>query len=958
MDSGVWGLPPGIDFPRALVAGLRHWAEGRPPEVLARTTLILNTRRMARRVREVFAEAPPTLLPRIALLGELGGAPSGRAALLRKLDLARLVAELIAQRPDLAPQSATFALADSLARLLDEMEGEGVAVSAIADLDVGDVSGHWQRSRDFVALVAAHLQYGIDAPDPIAAQIAAWRTEPPTAPVIVAGSTGSRGATARLMDAVADLPTGFLLLPGFDFDLPDGAWPSPHDAMRGEDHPQFRFAALLHRLGLNPRDVRRWPGAVPDPARNRVVSLALRPAPVTDGWRRDGPGLGDLPRAMSDVSLIEAPSDRVEADAIALILRQAAADGMRAALVTPDRTLARRVTASLDRWGIRPDDSAGRPFALSAPGRFLRQVAGLVTETPSFAALLALLKHPLTGSGGDRGQHLLATRELELFARHDGRPVPDPATLRDWGARTDRSDWVAWLLQCLAHRLGPGADLADHLARHRGAAEAWAGGPAEGDHALWDAEAGAIARAEMDGLAHAAPHAPPVPPRAYRALIESVLSEAEPVREAAASHPNISIWGTLEARVQGAELVVLGSLNEGTWPAAPAPDPWLNRKLRREAGLLLPERQIGLAAHDFQQAMGAPRVILTRALRGADADTVPSRWLNRLTNLLNGLDTTRGPEAWEAMCDRGRTWITLAEAIDADLPSTSRARRPAPAPPTEARPRRLNVTEIRDLRRDPYAVYARRVLRLRPLPGLTPELDPLLRGIVVHRILHHVVKAGIDPKDRRARAAFMSMADEVLAADVHWPAARRVLRAILERASDWFLAGETSRRDGAAPLLLERTGEWAVPGTGTTLVGRPDRIDRRPDGGLVIWDYKTGEPPSKKQIRTFDRQLLLEALMAEAGAFGETSGPAAQIGYIRVGTKLNVVSYGSDEDIFDLEATRTDLVDLLRAYDAPDLGYSSRRAVETMDAAGDYDHLARFGEWDDSDAAHHMAVGG
>ena len=1033
---GVYGLPPGADFPRRLVEGLRARLAGAPPEALARVTLHVNTRRMQRRIREILAAEGALLLPRLGLvtdpgLAALPGLAPPVPPLRRRLELMQLVAGLIAADPSLAPRSAAFALADSLAALMDEMQGEGVTPAALAALDTAPHARHWQKSLAFVRLVERY--FGDAPPDPqarlraaVERLAAAWQAAPPAEPVIVAGSTGSRGATARLMAAVAALPQGVLVLPGFDVDMPPHAWDGLADRLTAEDHPQYRYRLLLDRLGLAPGDVRPWvEGAAPDRARNRLISLALRPAPVTDQWLAEGAGLGDLSAATAGLALIEAPTPRAEALAIALRLRRAAEDGVTAALITPDRQLTRRVAAALDRWRILPDDSAGRPLGLTAPGRLLRQIARLRGARVTVEALVSLIKHPLVHSGAGRGEHLRHSRELELHLRRHGPAFPDGAALRalvrGWAQRRDGADppeasrtpppplpapssfekyprgespagrrgaesppappgpvgthgrlappdppapssgraaplpaerWGAWLAECL-ERLAeaPEAPLSRHVAAHRALAEALAAGPAGGSGALWEAAAGAEARAAMDELGREAPHGGTMDAADYAALTDALLARRE-VREPVAAHPHIRIWGTLEARVQGADLVIAAGLNEGVWPELPPPDPWLNRRMRQEAGLLLPERQIGLAAHDFQQAAGAPEVILSRALRDAEAPTVPSRWLNRLSNLLDGLPAANGPQALAAMRARGASWVAAAAALERPAAPVPRAPRPAPRPPVAARPRRLSVTEIETLIRDPYAVYARHVLRLRPLDPLHPMPDALLRGSVLHKVVERFVRERPDPEmpgaepAAAARARLIAAAEAVLAAEVPWPAARRLWRARLMRVADWFLAAEAARP--GRPALIEGKGAVTLAGPGVTLTARADRIDALPDGRLEILDYKTGKPPSERTERHFSKQLLLEAAMAERGGFAPL-GPreVARVAYVGLG--LTPEERATDLSPGFLDSVWEELGLLLAAYLAPGQGFASRRAPRNEGDAGDYDHLARFGEWDMSD---------
>lgn len=955
----IFALPPGADFPAELVRGLREKLVGKPPEAMAEVQLFVNTSRMRRRIIDLFCANGASFLPQIRLITDLGpesliaGIPAATSPLRRRLELAQLIAPLIDADPNFAPRAALYDLADSLAGLMDEMQGENVSPAIIAALDVSSHSEHWARTLAFLGIVTGYLGKTA-APDTEARQrlvvehlAETWQTSPPQSPVIVAGSTGSRGTTALFMRAVAALPQGALILPGFEFDMPAGVWAALDTAMAAEDHPQHRFHALLGALNLPHSAVAPWRTvSAPNPARNALIALSMRPAPVTDQWLTDGPNLQDIAGATAHMTLIEAASPRAEALAIALILRKAAEDGRTAALITPDRGLTRQVTAALDRWRILPDDSAGRPLALSAPGRFLRHVAGLFGQRLSAEALLTLLKHPLTATGAERGLHLKLSRDLELHLRRNGPAFPTGADLVAWAKDGPAQIWAASLadnldgLDLVATRL-----LTDHVAHHRSLAESLAQGTGDvGTGALWAENAGVNALAVMANLAAEAPYGADMSPQDYTNLFTAILNQGE-VRDPSQPHPQIMIWGTLEARVQGADLVILGGLNDGSWPKLPNPDPWLNRDMRQKAGLLLPDRQIGLSAHDYQQAVAAPEVILTRAHRNADAETVASRWLNRLTNLLGGLPDIGGDTALTEMRARGKKWLALTAALEDPGDPVNPAPRPAPRPPVEHRPKELYVTKVATLIRDPYAVYARYILRLYPLNPLHQSPDALMRGQVLHAVLERFVKDR-PADDPEPRTRLLQIAADVLATEVPFPAARALWLARLARAADFFLNFEAT--DGGTPVKVENTGSTRLHALDFTLKARPDRIDLLPDGRLNIIDYKTGSPPSEAQQQKYDNQLLLQAAMAQRGGFGpDLPTDVARITYVGLGNPPKTLATDITPEITGKIWEK--LHQLIAEYMTHDRGYQSRRAVFEDRKSGDYDHLARHGEWQQSD---------
>lgn len=962
----VFALPPGVDFLGALVAGLDARLPA-DPLALAEVEVWVNTRRAARALAERMATGGPRLLPRIRVVTELADAalapldlPAPVPPLRRKLELARLVRGLTEASPDLAPGSAVFDLADSLAALLDELHDEGLSPAVLGAVDAAEHAAHWQKSLAFLQLISGYLAAAGPGDGPgrlraAAEAIAArWAVAPPAHPVIVAGSTGSRGAMRVFMAAVARLPQGALVLPGLDAGLPSAVWRRlGRDDAGASDHPQHGFRRLGDAIGFDPATVPEWhPAPPPAPERNALVSLALRPAPVTDQWRAEGARLlGTLGAACRHLAWIEAPDPRREALAIALALREAAETGARAALVTPDRTLARRVAAELDRWGIIPDDSAGRPLGLTPPGTLLRRIVALVGRDLTPGDLLAILKHPLVASApGARAPHQRLTWRLERRQLRGGAPWIDWPALATWAAGEDEeaSAWIAWLRAALAPLAdGGGRSLAEHLATHRAVAETLAAGPAgAAGHGLWDEAAGAEAAALFTLAEAEAAAGGELSPADYRGLFQSLLTGRDVPEAAEVTHPGLAIWGTLEARIQSADLVVLGGLTEGVWPRLPGADPWLGRGLRRAVGLPSPEDRIGLSAHDFQQAMGAPHVVLSRALRDAEAPTVASRWLLRLENLLLGL----GPEGEAALSTaraRGKRLVTLAGRLDEPAERIPAARRPAPRPPSAARPRELSVTQVETLIRDPYAIYASKVLRLRPLdpPGRRP--DALSRGIVIHAALDDFVTATLDALPPDAEAVFRETIARALAGSAPWPAVRAIWTAKLARAARWFLEGEATRRTRARPARREVRGVRALPGLAHpfAVTARADRLDVGPDGRVAIYDYKSGNAKSEAEIDAFHLQLPLEAAIAAAGGFEGV--PPAEVAH------LELLFFGDREsraiDIETLARTWERFVDLIAHYQLPDTPFVARLRPQKISWAGDYDHLSRKGEWSDGD---------
>jgi ATP-dependent helicase/nuclease subunit B len=886
----VFTIPPHRSFADSLAGGLLARAGGDRIS-LARGLLLVPNPRAARAITDAFVRRAGggLLLPRIVPIGAVDGdeavgaaldpadadpVPPAIAPLQRRMILARLVTEERARRGETIGLAEATRLAADLARVMDQLLAEEVAPAALSDLAVEvELSEHWQKALEQLRVVLdrwpeelARLGL-IDMADRrrrlIDRLARRWRDDPPAGMVVSAGIASAPPAVARLLRTVARMERGLVVLPFLDRAMPEEEWEAlgPHapDPVTGradrpiEAHAQFDLKQLLDRMGVARGEVATWrgPGGSRVPAtRTRAIANALAPADFTAKWQE----LAARHRRLPGVRALELAGPAEEAQAVALLLREALeTPGRTAALVTPDRGLAERVSAHLERWGVKADDSAGVPLANKAAGTLLLGLARAAAERFAPVALLGLLKHPLVAAGDQRAGWLTGARALDRALRGPRPPIglagvaahlvePRMAAARDWWTG------VVPLLEPLETAFaGEAVAPADLLAALRDTAAALAG------DAAWTGPAGRAAADLFAELEEAAPFGPAaMAPADLPALMAQLLGEVA-VRPPQGGHPRIFIWGLIEARLQQTDLMVLAGLNEGVWPAAPAPDPWLSPRIRSELGLPGLERRVGAQAHDFALALGAPEVVLTRARRDARAPTLASRFWLRLEAMTGGLPRKAGTRA-------------LAAAIDhpADF---APAARPAPVPPADARPKRLSVTSLDRLKADPFAFYAASILKLPSLDPLDADPSAAWRGTAVHDVLEKWMEEDDCAPDRLAARA-RALLDE---ANAH-PVLRALWAPRLMEAIDWI--ADTVREnlgEGRRPVAGELQGERVI--AGITLHGRVDRIDRLPGGGLAIVDYKTGQAPRAAQVAAgFAMQLGLLGLIAEDGGFDTVRG--------------------------------------------------------------------------------------
>ena len=1013
----VYAIAAGEPFLEALAKAICRGdlpAAGSPapdPLQLADVTLYLPSRRLVRPLQEAFLKAtgkPALLLPRIKALSEgsedldlINGVepfashgPADMPAVISDLERRMVLTMLTlrwgeqdARKGGLEPVAATGArtpaqaarLAQELARLMDELETESVDFDRLTGLVPEEHSEHWSRTLEFLEIVTRNwpkILVDNHQISPVArsrrllqAEIERLRTTPPSAPVIVAGVTETNPDTRGLVEVVASLPNGAVVLPAIDQTLDAESWAS----IGGHpEHPQFGMRKLLEALNLAREDVAPIGKSKLSPVARARWSLAcetMRPAATTDRWHDfvTSAGSADTAKALTNVGLVEAASADEEADVIALMLRETAeAPGKTAMLVTADRALARRVIARLQVWDLRVDDMGGEPFARTLPGAFLDLVAHAVEKDFAPVALMALLKHPLCrlGMPGAVLQKGVQALELAAFrAPYFGEGLSgveaalEHARTRTWKHASVRrlaaEDWDAAraVLRALDAAFAPlaalfiasGPSRVQDLARaHFKAAFALASTPGSDDGAgLRHGEAGEWAAQFFAGLIDPNMPGPTVQAHEYPEFYRALVADKR-IRPRAAPHPRLSICDPLEARLQGADLVILGGLNEGSWPRAADPGPWLNRPMRQVLGLPAPEEKIGQAAQGFAMLFAAPHVMLTRAVKVDGAPTVPSRWLLRLEALVAGMKLDLKPEKpWQA-------WAHARGAIKHVRPVSA----PAPKPPLALRPRKLSVTNIETWIANPYGIFARHILGLEPLPTLGAPPSPSLRGQINHEVLGRFAQKFPQALPAEIARELLAVASNVFADYAGNPRVAAFWSQRFARFAQWFAETEVARRAGLGATEAEVSGKLvlASPGGPFTLTARADRIDIRPRG-LVITDYKTAQGVKELATKANDGrapQLPLEAAIALAAGFANV--PAAQVAELRYISTSGGEPPGQDilvtQDVARIAAdAHQGLIRLIAAFDNEATPYRAIRRARFQYKYDDYAHLARVAEW-------------
>src|SRR6201996_6402740 len=964
----VFSVPLSVPFLRCVIAAL---VDGRlvegfearsKPERLATATLYLPTPRAGRMAREIFLDELDTdaaVLPRIVALGDIDEdelafaqaaspaltaleLPPAMEGLQRRLLLAQLIAAWAKQiRPGDASQAplvtggpdSTLALADDLARLMDDMVTRKVDWRALDGLVPDALDQYWQLTLQFLTIARDTWPnilsaYGRIEPaarrDLLIEAEAARLTMHHEGPVIAAGSTGSMPVTAKFLHAVAALPQGAVVLPGLDTDLDEDAWQLIGGVRRADgefttapasNHPQFAMHALLQRFGLKRGDVEIL-GQPASHGRDVLASEAMRPSNASAQWHRrlaEPDVVERIAAGMQDLAVIQDANPEMEALAIAIAMREARHQDKSAALVTPDRALARRVMAALGRWNLLFDDSGGDALMDISAGIFARLTAEAVANQLETPTLLALLKHPLCRLGRREGALKRAIETLGLVLLRGTRPQAgsaglkhefdrfceelaklkrhDPSSLHRAEPRTRVRDYeldeARELIGLLQAALAPLENLAGvkphdfaKLAEQHRAVLMELSRDENGAALAFEGHQGTVLSSAFDDLlGEGEPSGLMMTSTDYPQVFQTAFGDRV-VRRPEVSNAQLRIYGPLEARLTQTDRVILGGLGEGVWPPAPGVDPWLSRPMRHALGLDLPERRIGLSAHDFAQLLGTPDVILSHAAKVGGAPAVASRFLHRL-------EAGAGDERWKGAIAAGEHYTRFAAELDRP-DHIKPIEQPAPKPPRAARPLRMSVTAIEDWLRDPYTIYAKHILKLEPLDPVDMPLSAADRGSAIHDAIGEFTKKFADglPDDpartlrRIGRKYFEPLMERSEAVALWWPRFKRI--------AGWFAGWETVRREDINTIAAEIRGEIPIHLDNERtfiLSARADRIEHRSDRTYAILDYKTGQPPTGKQVRMgFSPQLTLEAAILREGGFAniEAGSSVSDFGYVRL----------------------------------------------------------------------------
>lgn len=910
----------------------KEWLENKKDPVwgLSHITAIVPTNRAAKTFKEAFlrqSQGKTVLLPKIISFANMDflapDVPPAISPLARQLLLAKLV-----QKKQPMSEDKAFTLASSLAELIDQMHNYDVNFDSLKEIAPDTFASHWQQTLSFLEIIETYWPEILKQRgelDPALRQIrlienliSRWHTDPPKNPVIAVGFTGGLPIIEKFLKAVNELPQSDIYIPNLDLSLSKNDWDHLDNT-----HPEFYIKRLLNALNVKCEQV---VSLSPKTDRFSLLSLALKPAQTTADWINEAPALSQ--NALIGFERIECKTPQTEAFEIACRLREVLQTPEKtAALVTTDRSLARRVRIQMSRWGIELDDSAGTPLPRTPIGVFLILMAEAAVSCKG-KDLLTLLKHPLALDGDDFTDFRKKIHAAEKQARKNKLPFCPPL-------KTDLSAFMNLFVNPI--RL----PLSTILKAHLSVAESLAtSADKSGAERLWAKESGDAASTLLTDLLSLADIVGDIDPVTYPAFLTAVLNTVS-VRPKYGMHPRLDILGPIEARLQQPDVVIIGAMNEGAFPQMPEADAWINRPMRATLNLPAPEEKIGVSAQDFMHLAQAKEVVLTRALKVDGTPSIASRWWARLEAVAQSAHLS-----WPV---KNEKFADLLQTKGSFTPAT----RPAPTPPVLARPKQLSISDITALQSDPYRVYAQRILNLFKLDELDAQTQPEDFGNAVHNAL----AVFINQPDKSLNN-LLNIGKQAFEKERINPKNNPFAWEKFKRIASWFIDENQHLLPAPIKTLSEQSGKMKItlPAGDITLKGRVDRIDIYDHQQVGIIDYKTGLAPTKKQVEAgFAPQLPLEAVMLRQGCFENVpkqKHDVVDLSYWRLIGKANAGEIVhvlpeekqiSKDDFFALTMQR--LMSLLALYQQPETPYTACPFTGYAPSYNDYAHLERIAEW-------------
>ncbi len=893
--SNIFNIKSNYNFLESLVCWVLQ-EYGADLIYLSKVTILLPSRRSCRVIKEIFlkqAGKNAIILPNIMAIGDIDKHEIGLKFLeLNQLsDFNKLVVKpssslkyrclLIDEIRKFNDKTHLFGknihtnqidlIASNLEDFLAEVDREELDLDNLENVDEIDLATHKQKILQFLrhfgsnwrqVLAKNDLKYNLSYQREIIDLNSKYLDQNKTEfPIIAAGSTGSMKATSRLLKTISSLENGFIFLFGLDKDIKPEIWDVISDS-----HPQFMLKRLLETLKILPnqvKDIKFEQFQQKDEQINKLLSYSFLPASKTDIWTK----INDLSEvSVQDLTQIECKDSFDEAAIISLIMLKAINQkDQSAALVTSDKNLAMMVKEILLKFDVNIDNSKNNKLVDSEIVSYLLSIAVFMTLDFKASNLLTILKNKITRVGFEDVFYLdnLKLFELEILRKNFSLKNIDLVAQKIEEFNDDNlSDWfkkIRTTLNIFSLKEGKSSFYQVLLKNLECAKKLSENNKNEiGLDKLTGVEEFFEFLEEVRGEASSFK----VESEVYYKILRQFLSGYNfDIKQN--HHPRLHILSPIEARLMNFDVMIVSNLNENEFSSQIKTQNWLSRKMRLDFGLSDLTRKIGVSAFDFSNYLGNRQVFLTRSLLSNNSPTTKLRFLLKLETVLKATNLVD-------KLDDGKYWYFLLEEFNnfqednrflSEKKRHQQLSKNLANPPLKDRIKKISVTDVGKWIRDPYYIYAKRILNLKPLNKIDEEASFANFGNFVHETLENFVN-DYDKIDKNNRLNillttygqkyfikyFLNQENHLL----WWPR--------FENIAKWFIKNEIEVRKNLKNCDTELSANIVIDGVNIST--KIDRINVDLEGNIEIIDYKTGMIAAALDIRKgLEPQLPLEALI-------------------------------------------------------------------------------------------------
>lgn len=933
----IFHIPSDQNFLQNIIKGAKEKID---PSLFSKTIILLPSHRSCRELERILlSEYDDVMIPKIIpiasleeslsfeIFEDLNTIPKSITYTEAKFLLANLIKDKT--RIDDAKASDHLNIAGGLMKLIMKFEKEDMPIYNIDKAFLGDHPIHIEKILNHLQVISSawpKLLSKLNVVTPITRRnlfikklIKKWEELPPSYPIIIAGSTGTFRTTQMLLNSVSKLKNSFVILQGVDH------LKNFEDTHFDETHPSFQLNLLLKDLQAQVRHIESWYTESLTSSQYNFASILFKKE-YTDIARSK---ISD-----QNIEYIECASLQEEANLISIKVRETLEFGHKnIGIISNNKSLRMRLKSTLELWNIDSECSDGIPITSTPQIKFIFSIFRVVHENFTPISLLTLLTNELNILDHESRN---SVSKLEIKYLRGIRKYRNISELIQKAKNNGDHD-ITILLEKTANYLKPVFNILNsksfkiqsllniliQTSEDMSSQEIWSGDIGEKVHEI------------IHLILQTIPEENKINLDEFEIILSEVFREYS-VYSKLNINKRVSILSPIESRLLSFDYTILSGLNEKSWPETPEIDPWLSTAFYKQLKISSPHTAIGQSANDFLSLLNQDKLLITRSINDNNSPQIPSRWITKLELWFKAADILDKIKPTESSL---KTFAKNLHAPESFVKYSA----PSPKPEINLRPSKLSVTQIEKLMRDPYSVYASKILKLKPLEKLDKMPDQLEFGNFIHATLDLFHKSSKNLEPQNYLDTILQIGNQLLADMISNPVIHKIWQPRFYKIAAWVAEYETNIRN--TKTVETEVIYSMVIGKNFTLTAKADRIEYDIQTNTIsVLDFKTGSIPTNEDVRKgFSPQLTLEALLIEKN---HQNAHVSDMIYIQLasGKNLGHITKVQGNPVQIIDAAKKGILRLIEQYGDIDTPYLVCPNVRKTPTYNDFEHLERLEE--------------